>query len=243
MPATRRRFGPAILMLLLCCLLLTGCMQVDRSLHLNADGSGVYTLIIGYREPTSGDSSSVSQSIVTPMDSFGVYVTQTGGSYRRYEDQGYAYWTYTRPFASVVEANSLLQEDPRQEDANASPVLYHDSLHVTQQSRLTSAVYHVTGAISLVDLTGNAQNWRDASESISVTMANGVISHSGGVRQGNTVTYTIHYNESATIDVVGRVGDSSDLFFTAAPLIIIAALLIVALALLALGVRLIRRQA
>jgi hypothetical protein len=241
MPATRRRFGPAILALLLCCLLLTGCMQVDRSLHINANGSGVYTLTIGYREPTAGDSSSVSQSIVAPMDSFGAYVTQTGGSYRRFEDQGYAYWTYTRPFASVVEANSLMQEDPRQEDANASPVLYHDSLHVTQQSRFTSTVYHVTGTISLLDVASNAQNWRDASESVSVTMAGGVISHSGGVRQGNTVTYTIHYNESATIDVVGQVGGASDIFFTAAPLVVIAGLLIVALALLALGVRLLRR--
>src|SRR5581483_8845409 len=92
-------------------LLLTGCMQVDRTLHLNADGSGVYTLTIGFREPTSGDISSLSENIVTPMNAFGDYVSRTGGSYRRYEDQGYAYWTYTRPFASVVEANALLQED------------------------------------------------------------------------------------------------------------------------------------
>jgi hypothetical protein len=216
-------------------------MQVDRTLHLNADGSGVYTLTIGFREATTGDSSSVSQSIITPMNAFGTYVSQIGGSYRRFEDQGYAYWTYTRPFASVVEANRLLQEDPRQEDANASPVLFRDSLHITQQSRLSSAIFHVTGTISLLDLLNNAQNWRDASESVSITMAGGLVSHKGGIRQGNTVIYTIHYNESATIDVVGRVGGASDLFFTEAPLIVTGGLLVVALVLLVAGIRLLQR--
>ncbi len=240
MPTPRRLFGLAILALTLG-LLLTGCMQVDRSLHLNADGSGVYTLTIGYREPTAGDASSVSQSIVTPMDAFGAYVSQTGGSYRRFEDQNYAYWAYTRPFASVVEANTLLQEDPRQEESNASPVLFHDSLHVTQQSRLSSAIFHVTGTISLLDLTNKAQDWRDARESVTITMAGGIVSHKGGTRQGNSVTYTVHYNESATIDVEGRVGGASDVFFTATPLILTAGLLIVALVLLVLGIHLLRR--
>lgn len=240
MPTPRRLFGLALLALVLG-LLLTGCMQVDRTLHLNADGSGVYTLTIGFREPTSGDTSSLSENIVTPMNAFGDYVSRTGGSYRRYEDQGYAYWTYTRPFASVVEANALLQEDPRQENASASPVLFRDTLHVAQQSRLSSAIFHVTGTISLEDIFNNAQDWRDASESVSITMAGGIISHSGGVRQGNTVTYTIHYNESATIDVAGRVGGASDLFFTEAPLIVTGGLLVVAIVLLVAGIRLLRR--
>jgi hypothetical protein len=240
MPAPRRMSAPGLLALVLL-VLLTGCMQVDRTLHLNADGSGVYTLTIGFREATAGDSSSVAQNITAPMDAFGTYVSQTGGSYRRFEDQGYAYWTYTRPFASVVEANRLLQEDPRQEDANASPVLFRDTLRIAQQSRFSSAIFHVTGTISLVDLLNNAQNWRDASESVSITMAGGIVSHRGGARQGNTVTYTIHYNESETVDVVGRVNGASDFFFTEAPLIVTGGLLIVALVLLVAGIRLLHR--
>jgi hypothetical protein len=240
MPPPRRLPCLAILALVLA-VALTGCMHVDRALHLNEDGSGIYTLTIGFREPTAGDPASVAQNVSAPMDAFGAHVRETGGSYRRFEEQGYAYWAYTRPFASVAEANTQLQEDPRQYDPSGSPVLFRDSVHIAQESRLSSAIFHVTGTISLVDLLDNAQNWRDASESFGITMAGGIIAHRGGARQGNTVTYTIHYDESAAIDVTGRVSGASDVFFVYAPLILVGALAVVAVLLLVLGVRLLRR--
>jgi len=219
---------------------LAGCMRVDRSLQVNGDGSGSYILTVSFRQPEPGVPASVSQSVVAPMEAFGAHVRQTGGSYRRSDDQGYASWTYIRPFATVLAANALLQEDPRQEDATHSPVLFRDTLHIARESRLSSAVYHVTGTVSLVDLFHNAQNWVDASESIGITMAGGIILQHGGVRQGNTVTYTIHYNESTTIDVMGRVGGTSDVLFTYGTFIGSGVLLILSVALFILGVRLLR---
>lgn len=237
MPSPLKRLGRAAVVFALVGA-LAGCMRVDRSLQVNGDGSGTYILTVSFRQPEPGVPASVSQSIVAPMEAFGTHVRQTGGSYRRTDDQGYASWTYIRPFATVLAANALLQEDPRQEDASHSPVLFRDSLHIARESRLSSAVYHVTGTVSLVDLFHSAQNWVDASESIGITMPGGIISQHGGVRQGNTVTYTIHYNEAATIDVMGRVGGASDVLFTSGTFIGSGVLLILAVALFILGVRL-----
>jgi hypothetical protein len=219
---------------------MTGCMRVDRALQVNSDGSGTYTLAIAFRQPRAGDSTSVPQQVSAPMEAFGAHVRQTGGSYLRTDDQGYAIWTFTRPFASIREADRTLQEDPRQDDPNHALVLFHDTLHIAKETRLSSAVYRVTGTLSLVDLLNTAQDWRDASERVSITLAGGVISQRGGLRQGNTVTYTIHYNQSTTVDVEGRVGGASDAFFTTAPLLLEGTLLLLSAILLVLGVWLLR---
>jgi hypothetical protein len=240
-PAPRRAFAMAGLGLTLI-LLLTGCMRVDRQFRLNGDGSGSYTLTLGFREPTSGDPDSVSDKVVIPLNAFADHVQATNGSVTRYEDQGYAYWTFTRPFTAVAEANALLQEDPRQYDPNHSPVLYRDSLHVARETRFLSTVFHISGAISLVDVLNNAQSWSDATERLTITMPEGIISATGGARQGESVTYTIHYNESTQIDVVGRVSDSQNTL-GAAPLIVGGALGVLAVALLVVGFRLLRRPA
>jgi len=223
-------------------LLLSGCMSVERQFRLNGDGSGSYTLTLGFREPTTGDPDSVSERVVVPLNAFADHVHDTGGSTTRYEDQGYAYWTFTRPFSSVEEANTFLQEDPRQYDSNHTPVLYRDSLRVTRETQLLSTVFHIKGTISLVDLLGNAQNWSDATERLTITMPEGIISATGGARQGVSVTYTIHYNESAQIDVVGKVSDSQNTLGIA-PLLIGGICGIAALALLIVGIRLLRRPA
>ncbi|HLJ80384.1 MAG TPA: hypothetical protein VKT52_02785, partial [Ktedonobacterales bacterium] len=76
-------------------ILLAGCVRVNRTFVLNPDGSGTYTLTIGLQEPHPGDPSSISPQIVTVMDAFGAYVQQQGGTYDRFADQSYAYWTYT----------------------------------------------------------------------------------------------------------------------------------------------------
>ena len=100
----------------------------------------------------------------------------------------------------------------------------------------------MTGTISLVDLFNNAQNWRDATESLSITMAGGIVAHKGGVRQGATVTYTIHYNESATVDVSGRVAGATDLLFSDARLVLAGSLLTLSVLMFVIGLRLLRRR-
>jgi hypothetical protein len=187
-------------------LLFSSCMSVQRSFTLNGDGSGVYALSVGVRYPTPGDPSSIPANNRAALDTFGARVQQQGGDFTRSDANGYAYWTYTRPFSSVSQADSFLQQDPRQDDATHFAVLYHDHLHVATQSGLFGATtYHVTGTISLADLTGNAaQYWRDATETFTVTMAGGLSGHSGGTQDGASVTYTIGYNQSATVDVTGN---------------------------------------
>jgi hypothetical protein len=235
-----KRLPATIGLALMLAMLLSGCMRVERQLRLNGDGSGSYTLTLGFREPTSGNPSSVSEKVVTPLTTFAEHVRKTGGSVTQYEEQGYAYWAFTRPFTSVAEANALMQEDPRQYDENHSPVLYRDTLHVTRETRFPSTVFHLSGTISLVDLLNNAQSWSDATERLTITMPEGIISATGGARQGVSVTYTIHYNESAQVDVIGRVAGSPDTLGVA-PLIVGGALGVLAVALLAVGIRLLRR--
>jgi hypothetical protein len=117
MPAAWRLPGVIILVVFLL-LALVGCMHVDRALTINGDGSGVYVLTVGFLEPKSGDQNSLSANVVTTMDAFGAHVQKQGGTYRRYDDQGYAYWAYNRPFTSLAQADTYLQEDPRQDDPN-----------------------------------------------------------------------------------------------------------------------------
>src|SRR5258707_5471084 len=236
MPTPRRSL--VIVAILVATLFLSGCMRVDRTLHLNADGSGYYTLSLGFREPTAGDPSSVSDTITTPLEAFAARVRATGGSVSQAEDQGYRTWSFTRPFASASEADALVQDDPRRDDPKQTPVLFHDVLHVAQESRLSSSVFRVTGTISLVDVLDNAQSWSDARETLSVTMAGGIISSSGGTRRGDTVTYAVYYNQAATVDVVGRVAGSSDFFITQASRLVVGLLLVVSAVFAWAGIRL-----
>lgn len=217
---------------------LAGCVRVNRALVLNSDGSGVYTLTIGFREPRQGDPTSLPPEISTAMEAFAAHVQQQGGTFLRYADQGYAYWTFIRSFSVIAQANALLQEDPRQYDSNHTPVLYRDLLHIAREARLSATTYRVTGSISLSDPLGTSASWRDATESLAITMPNGVSAHLGGTLSGNTVTYTIGYNQSAEIDVSGNatagtgVGTS---VFTALRFAAVGALLVLAVGLASLG--------
>jgi len=199
------RLPGAIILVVFLLLALAGCMHVDRALTINGDGSGVYVLTVGFLEPKSGDQNSLSANVVTTMDAFGAHVQKQGGTFRHYDDQGYAYWAYNRPFTSLAQADTYLQEDPRQDDPNHTPLLYADSLHVTTGAGFGSTSTHVTGRISLQDPDGKSKAWKDATERLAITMANGISAHDGGVQDGNTVSYTIHYNESASVDVTGNV--------------------------------------
>jgi hypothetical protein len=139
------------------------------------------------------------------MEAFGAHVKQEGGTYRHYTSQNYVYWAYTSSFSSVASGNGLLQEDPRQYDQNHIPVLFKDALTISKVVGSSTTLYRVTGMISLADPLGNSTSWRDATESVAITMANGISAHHGGALTGNTVTYTIAYNQKVAIDVTGNV--------------------------------------
>jgi len=233
---TMRPFASIILLLGLA-LALGGCMRVERTFTINADGSGVYVLTVGFRQPQQGDPSPPA-NVKTTMEAFGAHVQQQGGTYRRYDEQGYTYWSYTRQFTSVSQAQELLQDDPRQYDANHSPLLYKDRLNVSEQPGLFGSTFRVSGTISLVDVFHNAQTWQDATESVTITMPNGVSAHQGGTLDGNSVTYTIHYNESATVDVRGPANTTNG--SGALALVLVVGIALLALALAALGIWLIR---
>jgi hypothetical protein len=189
----------------LAAVLLTGCMRVERALVIHGDGSGSYTLTVGFPEPAPGDSSGISSKIVAPMEAFGAHIRQEGGTYRRYTSQNYVYWAYTSSFSSVAGGNGLLQEDPRQNDQNHIQVLFKDTLRISKVVRSSTTLYQVIGTISLADPLGNNTSWRDATESVAITMVNGVSTHHGGTLTGNTVTYAIAYNQAVAIDVTGNV--------------------------------------
>lgn len=206
--ATRRAGRPlgALPVLVVLLMGLAGCMRVQRSFTINGDGTGVYVLTVGIHEPTPGDPQSIPSNIVSVMEAFGVHVRQQGGSDRRYDEQGYAYWAFTRPFSSISQADAQLQDDPRQYDTSHTPLLYQDALHVSTRQSFGATTYRVTGTISLADPSGNAQQgWQDASESLTITMTSGISAHRGGVQNGTSVTYTIAYNQAATVDVTGSV--------------------------------------
>lgn len=186
-------------------ILLAGCVRVNRAFVLNPDGSGTYTLTIGLQEPHPGDPTSISPQIVTVMNTFGAQVRQQGGTSDRFTDLSYAYWTYTRPFSQVSAANTLLAEGPQQDDPSHTPVLFHDALQVSRETGPDGAGYHVIGTISLADPQGTNTGWRDATESLAITMTSGISAYHGGTLVGDTVTYSIGYNESATVDVLGNV--------------------------------------
>jgi hypothetical protein len=137
----------------------------------------------------------------------------------------------------VETANAFLQEDPRQDDQTHAPVLYHDSLHLTLENWLFTSRLHLTGKISLVDLTGKATNWADATETLTITLPDGIAASRGGTRGGNSITYTIGYNQSATVEVQG----SSSLSNGAVPSLLVSILALVlaglAVVLLVLGIR------
>lgn len=238
MRASSRPFLPAAILALILAVSLSGCMRVQRTLQVNRDGSGAYTLTIGFREPTPGNAASLNDTVTTAMNAFADDVEAHGGASRRFEDQGYAYWTFTRTFSSPTQGNAALQDDPRRFDPKATPILFHDSLHLTSASTPFGTTFHVTGTISLVDFVGNAQNWSDATESLTITMPGGISAHRGGVHDGDSITYTIHYNESATVDVTGGAVPSS-----AAAHALAALLGALALVLAVLGIRLLRSPA
>ena len=194
----------AVLICLLLALSLAGCVHADRALTLNNDGTGVYTLSIGLSDQMVKLGSA---TLVTNMNKFGDRVKQQGGTYSRYEDGGYSYWKYVRPFQSVSQLNRLLAEAPQANaDTSGTSPDAHSVLHVTETPGFFSTTYHITGQMALefpqVD-RATRDLLKDVRESFAVTLPGWVSAQSGGTLKGNTVTYTVHLDESTTVDVTG----------------------------------------
>jgi hypothetical protein len=191
----------AVLICLLLALSLAGCVHADRAIALNSDGSGTYTYTIGLSSQLMDLGGG---SLTDSMNQYGDQVKQDGGSYSRYEDGGYSYWKYVRPFTSVNQLDDFLGESPQ---SQASGSLDNaDEAHVSAQAGFFSTTYHATGHMSLqVPNADQATRdiLKDARESFAITMPNWVSERHGGQQNGNTVTYTVHFDEAATIDVTG----------------------------------------
>lgn len=220
----------AILICLLLALSLAGCVHADRAIALNSDGSGTYTFTVGLSSQLVDLGGS---SLTDSMNKYGNQVKQDGGSYSRYEDGGYSYWKYVRPFTSVSQLDDFLNETPQsQAGGNLNNA---DEAHVTAQAGFFSTTYHATGHMSLqvpnADQT-TRDILKDARESFAITMPNWVSEHHGGQQSGNTVTYTVHFDEAATIDVTGVGLNVPHIALVAGGVLLALALLIVGLLLL-----------
>jgi hypothetical protein len=211
----RTRVIALFTLFIMCAVLLSGCIHADSTLKLNGDGSGSYTLSLGLSEAfvsLAGD------QFVESMDKSGQEAKQAGGDYRHFDQDGYSVWVFTRSFKSISELNALLQNNPASSAAPAggsgtvsSPPV--GILSVTETPGFFVNTFHVKGLISLKDLNDTApdeggidvsQYFKDARESVSITMPGWISNYDkSGKVQGNTVTYTVHYNEEALIDVTG----------------------------------------
>ena len=226
---------------LLCLVLafsLAACVQADRTVALNSDGSGVYTFTVGISDQLVNlGGSSLSKS----MDDFGTHAQQDGGSFSRYEANGFSYWKYVRPFHSVSQLDAFLTESPQTgSTTGSSGISTTDStnvLTVVDDAGFFSTTFHATGNLSLVIPNANqstADLFKDARLSVAITMPNWVSEQHGGAQNGNTVTYSVKFGQSATIDVTGG-------GYNAPHIALVAGGIIVALALFAIGMFLLWR--
>ena len=220
----------AILICLLLALTLSGCIHADRAVTIHDDGTGMYTFTVGL---SSQLMSLGGDSLAASMNAFGDEVKQDGGSFSRYAQDGYSYWKYVRPFTSIQQLDDFLGQAPQSQTNGSST--NNDEAHVTEQVGFFGTTYHATGHMSL-RIPNADQNTRDilkdARESFTITMPNWVSEQHGGQQSGNTVTYTVHFEEDATIDVTGVGLNIPHIALVAGGVLLALALLIVGLLLL-----------
>jgi hypothetical protein len=150
------------------------------------------------------------------MNRCGDQVRAAGGSYRHFEDAGYGNWAFTWPFKNVGTLNQLLQASSSLCNTGSSASSADGSLtasdtdffKVTETTGLITNTFHATGQMSMLSSAGSIdpstqQLLKDARESFAITFPGYVSAHAGGILNGNSVTYTIHYGESTTIDATG----------------------------------------
>lgn len=192
-------------------LTLAGCVHVDRSVQLHSDGSGIYTLNLGLRDEVVSAGGS---GLQTQMAACGATVKSQGATFKTYQQDGYTIWSFTWSFPNVSALNTLLRSAPQGCDTSGSNVTASsnatDFFQVSRHSSGFTSSFHVTGQMSfaldssLASGSANAQLLADARESFAITMPGGISSHTGGVVSGNTITYTVHVNQSAQIDATSN---------------------------------------
>lgn len=205
------RIGVVLALGLMLALALSGCIHEDRSVSLNGDGSGTYTLALGLSDQLLALGSN---QISASMDQVGAQVKQQGGSYSKHDDGTYTVWTFSRPFKSVADLNTLLQQPLTTGDAGANgpapSSASTDAFHVVVSSGVFTNSFHVTGHMSMVPTDGQptdngdgevAQMLKEMRESFAISMPGWVTAHSGGSVSGTTVTYTVHYGQQTSIDI------------------------------------------
>lgn len=205
---TVRRTLPVVALFCVLALTLSGCVHVDRSVKLNSDGSGSYTLNLGLSQQLV---SLGGPSLVSQLDACEATEKARGASVSKYAQDAYTYWSLTWKFSNVSALNDLLRTAPRDCDTSGATAgatsSATDYFQVARHASGFTTSFHVTGQLNFALDSSVANNptytqlLQDARESFAITMPGGISSHTGGTVSGDTITYTVHVNQVANIDV------------------------------------------
>jgi hypothetical protein len=183
---------------------LSGCVRIDRDVRVNDDGSGTYTLTIGVRRDLA---TAYGPSFVNQMTEYGESVKAKGGSYGRTDDDTYTYWKFTRPFRTPDDLNQALANLPSV-TLGSSTLSSQDQLKLTENSGLFVNDFRLAGTISLIpdgQVNSTTQDlFKDAHNTLVITMPGMLTSHSGGTQSGNSITYTVGFARTAEVNVASR---------------------------------------
>jgi hypothetical protein len=194
----------ALALLLALIVALSGCVRIDRSIHVNDDGSGTYALTIGFKRDLA---TAYGPSLVNQMTEYGESVKAKGGTYGRSDDDTFTYWKFTRPFRTPTDLNQALADLPSV-TLGSSTLSSQDQLKLTENSGPFVNEFHLAGTIALLPhgaVNSTTQDlFNDAHNTLVITMPGMVTSHSGGAQAGNTITYTVGYAQTAEVNVASR---------------------------------------
>jgi hypothetical protein len=141
------------------------------------------------------------------MTEYGESVKAKGGTYGRSDDDTYTYWKFTRPFHTPDDLNQALADLPSL-TLGSSTLSSQDQLKLTENSGPLVNDFHLAGTIAL--LPSGAVNsatqdlFKDAHNTLVITMPGMITSHSGGTQSGNTLTYTANYAQTTEVNVASR---------------------------------------
>src|SRR5215471_19302891 len=191
MTQTPRRKSPAggrlvaLALLLTLIMALSGCVRIDRNIHVNDDGSGTYTLTIGFKRDLA---TAYGPALVNQMTEYGESVKAKGGSYGRSDDDTYTYWKFSRPFRTPDDLNQALMNLPSL-TLGSSTLASQDQLKLTENSGPFVNDFQLAGKISLLpdgQVNSTTQDlFKDAHNTLVITMPGMITSHSGGKQAGN----------------------------------------------------------
>jgi hypothetical protein len=202
-PGARRSLG-ALALLIALMVALSGCVRIDRNVRVNDDGSGTYVLTLGFNRDVASASG---PSLVNQMTEYGESVKAKGGSYGRSDDDKFTYWKFTRSFHTPAELNQAFADLPSL-TLGSSTLSSQDQLKLTENSSPLVNDFRLSGTIALLP-TGAVNSttqdlFKDAHNTLVITMPGMITSHSGGAQAGNTITYTVGYAQSAEVNVASR---------------------------------------